>query len=93
MAWQSKYSQLGKFLAANGATVIEMSFAEVATLLPDGLPEAAYGYRTWWTSRAGNSAQSRHGWASAGYRVSHVDLTKGSVTFTRLLLTGKNLER
>ncbi len=47
------------------------------------MPESAYRYRTWWTVHVGNSAQSRHGWISAGYRVSWVDLAKQVVTFAR----------
>ena len=79
----SKYARLAGQLAAAGAMIIELTFAEVDKLIPGGLPESAYRYRTWWTSNAGNSAQSRHGWTGAGYRVSRVDLTNGVVVFAK----------
>ena len=52
-------------------------------VVPGGLPESAYRYRTWWTVSVGNSAQSRHGWTCAGYQVSQVDLVKHLVTFAK----------
>ena len=60
-----------------------MTFTEVDEVVSGGLPESAYRYRTWWTVTVGNSAQSRHGWVAAGYRVSGVDLDKHLVTFTK----------
>jgi hypothetical protein len=79
----SKYAKLAALLAASGANVVELTFAEVASVVPDGLPESAYRYRTWWTSNTDASAQSRHGWTRAGYRVSQVDLTNRVVTFVQ----------
>lgn len=79
----SKYASLARWLAAGGAEVIPMTFAEVDQAVVGGLPASAYRYRTWWTVCGGNSAQSRHGWVSAGYRVSRVDLTERLVTFVR----------
>jgi hypothetical protein len=79
----SKYARLAGQLAATGAMVIELSLAEVDKLVPDGLPESAYRYRTWWTSNTGLTAQSRHGWTNAGYQVSQVDLTNGVIVFTQ----------
>jgi hypothetical protein len=79
----SKYAKLATLLAASGANVVELTFAEVASVVPDGLPESAYRYRTWWTSNTDCSAQSRHGWTRAGYRVSQVDLTNRVVTFVQ----------
>jgi len=79
----SKYAKLAALLAASGGTVVELTFAEVASVVPDGLPESAYRYRTWWTSNTDCSAQSRHGWTRAGYRVSRVDLADRVVTFVQ----------
>jgi hypothetical protein len=79
----SKYAGLAALLSATGAAQIELTFAEVAKVVPDGLPVSAYRYRTWWTSNTDSSAQSRYGWTPAGYRVSQVDLTNGLVIFTR----------
>jgi hypothetical protein len=79
----SKYAPLAQLLADSGAEVIEMTFAEIDRVVPGGLPESAYGYRTWWTVHVGNSAQSRHGWISVGYRVCRVDLTERLVTFAK----------
>src|SRR5690349_5326386 len=80
----SKYAPLANRLSAIGDPVIEMTFAEVDKLLPGGLPESAFRYRTWWTSRAGNSAQSRYGWICAGYQVSRVDLGGQRVWFIKV---------
>jgi hypothetical protein len=79
----SKYTQLAALLVASGAHILKLTFADVTKLVPGGLPESAYRYRTWWTSNTGSSAQSRHGWTSAGYRVSQVDLTNHLVIFIR----------
>lgn len=83
MSGASKYAPLARLLAACGADVVEMTFAEVDRVVPGGLPESAYRYRTWWTVHVGNSAQSRHGWIRAGYLVSQVDLVKHLVTFAK----------
>ena len=79
----SKYAPLARLLTTCGADVVEMTFAEVDRVVPGGLPESAYRYRTWWTVSVGNSAQSRHGWIDAGYRVLRVDLAKHTVTFIK----------
>jgi hypothetical protein len=78
----SKYADLAALLAASGVSILQLTFAEIAKVLPDGLPGSAYRYRTWWTSNTGSSAQSRHGWMSAGYQVSQVDLVNHVVIFT-----------
>jgi hypothetical protein len=79
----SKYAKLATLLGASGANVVELTFAEVASVVPDGLPESAFRYRTWWTSNTDASPQSRHGWTRAGYRVSQVDLANRVVTFVQ----------
>jgi hypothetical protein len=83
MRGTSRYAKLAALLAASGADVVELAFAEVASVVPDGLPESAYRYRTWWTSNTDASAQSRHGWSGAGYGVSQVDLINRVVTFVQ----------
>ena len=83
MGWASKYAALAHRLATSGAEVIEMTFAEVDDVVLGGLPDSAYRYQTWWTVHVGNSAQSRHGWIDAGYRVLRVDLAKHTVTFIK----------
>jgi hypothetical protein len=84
MSGESKYSPLAHLLTTSGVERIELAFAEIGQAVPGGLPRSAYVYRTWWTQREGNSAQSRHGWTSAGYRVAQLDLARQVVTFTRL---------
>jgi hypothetical protein len=79
----SKYAPLARLLARGHSEVVEMTFTEVDEVVSGGLPESAYRYRTWWTVSVGNSAQSRHGWIGAGYRVSAVDLDRRLVTFTK----------
>ena len=83
----SKYTPLASLLAAAGDPLIELTFAEVDKLLPGGLPESAYRYRTWWTS-VGNSAQCRYGWIAVGYRVARVDLAAQVVRFTNAVHNG-----
>ena len=41
----SKYARLAGQLAAAGAMIIELTFAEVDKLIPGGLPESAYLFR------------------------------------------------
>jgi hypothetical protein len=83
MSGESKYAPLAKHLAAIGAAMIDMALVDLDALLSGGLPASAYRYRTWWTSNADATAQSRHGWRRAGYLVSQVDLSEGTVVFTR----------
>jgi hypothetical protein len=63
-----------------------MSFHEITSLLPGGLPPSAYRHDAWWNNEddAGSThSQSRLGWMAAGYTAA-ADRTAQQVVFTRI---------
>jgi hypothetical protein len=80
----SKYEALCHHLVAVDLPVVTLPFAEVSEIV-GGLPPSAYDHPAWWSNEAGGSrhVQCESGWLAAGYRVEHVDLLGGRVTFRR----------
>lgn len=79
----SKYDHLTAHLNELGdeAGRITLSFPELASIIPDGLPPIAYRDRPWWANTM-SSGQGRS-WMTAGWRVASVDLQGRTVIFER----------
>jgi hypothetical protein len=62
-----------------------MTFREIESVLGATLPASARTHEPWWrdASRGTRHVQATAGWIAAGWRVVHVDLRGGRVTFER----------
>ncbi|MBX3386177.1 MAG: hypothetical protein KF768_06380 [Phycisphaeraceae bacterium] len=80
----AKYAPLRAMLgtrAAKGETRVTLSFAEIEEVLGEPLPRSAREYQAWWSNEARPQPVQKHSWTDAGYRVEHVDLQAGVVSF------------
>lgn len=75
-----KYTPLGQFLATADKENIDISFAEIESLLGFPLPTSAYTHRPWWANGGHSQASA---WLNAGYKVAQVDLGMQKVHFRR----------
>lgn len=81
----SKYDSLARHLSELDQDSVTMSFTEIGSLVPGGLPSSAYDHRPWWANRHdGNGAQNQ-GWQSVGWESGEVDMKEETVVFTRLV--------
>jgi ubiquinone/menaquinone biosynthesis C-methylase UbiE len=79
----SKYDALTRLLDDQGGPEVHLSFSEIADAVRGGLPASAYRRASWWANEpTGRHVQAR-AWTAAGWRTSHVDLSRHEVTFTR----------
>lgn len=74
-----KYEPLKAFLSARKSDELEISFAELESIVGP-LPKSARASREWW---AAESAVQALAWRSAGWSVSSVDQSKEIVIFVR----------
>jgi len=82
----SKYAALRDRLRQSGRDRVRMSFDELNSVVPGGLPPSAYRHDAWWSNESepdSTHSQSRLGWMAAGYRVESVDRASRVVTFVR----------
>jgi hypothetical protein len=77
----SKYDSLMHHLMAEQASV-ELTFAQLESILGFGLPPSARLYAAWWSNSGGSHVQS-HAWLAAGFRTEDVDLAGQTVRFVR----------
>jgi hypothetical protein len=68
-----KYEPLTKFLQAQHADRIEMTFAEIQKVIGTKLPSSAKLYRAWWSNNPSNSVMTA-AWRDAGFRSEQVDM-------------------
>lgn len=78
----SKYQPLLDFLCGSDRNKINLSFAEIETLIKDTLPNSAKTNQAWWSNRKHGSSQAL-AWIEAGYRVEEVDFDRQQVTFCK----------
>jgi len=76
----SKYQPLLDFLCGSDRNEINLSFAEIETLIKDTLPNSAKSNRAWWSNRSKGALQAL-AWIEAGYLVEDVDFDCQQVTF------------
>lgn len=75
-----KYDPLRDFLASRGGEPLAMSFDDLERATGITLPYAARHHRQWW-SNGTNAHTQAVAWMEAGYRVTDLDLTAGTVRF------------
>ncbi len=61
-----------------------ISFSKVEEIIQDKLPASAFKHRTWW-SNDGVAQLHSQSWLDAGWRVSNVNLSSQTVSFTKLV--------
>jgi hypothetical protein len=76
---REQYQRLERHLQAAGRPRIEMTFAGVAQVIGERLPDSAYQYPAWWGS---DRKHTQAAWLDAGYTASP-NLTAQKVTFTK----------
>ena len=77
-----KYEPLTDFLRKQRSDRIEMTFAEIQSVLGAKLPPSAKLYRAWWSNNPSNSVMTA-AWRDAGFRSEQVDMNAGTVVFSR----------
>lgn len=80
----SKYDAIAKWLESEGTLIVESSLSFIAEhVVP--LPAAALRHRAWWIGPAATSPQhvQKRAWESAGFTVSSLDLSNGTVVFQK----------
>lgn len=76
-----KYVNLTSFLDNCGKDTIQMTFSEIESILGEELPDSAYLHNAFWSNT--DSHSFCFGWMNAGYRSTHPNLVKKTVTFIK----------
>ena len=81
----AKYDPLEMHLLCLPAeqTVLTLSFAEVESIIADGLPKSAYEQRDWWSNEKSKRHLNTRAWRDVGWKVDSVDQGAGWVRFVR----------
>jgi hypothetical protein len=77
---REQYQRLERHLQVDGRLRIDMTFAEVAGVIGEGLPDSAFHHPAWWAS---DPKHTQAVWLDAGYTASP-NLTAQKVTFTKV---------
>jgi hypothetical protein len=78
----TKYEPLERFLRAQHADEIPMTFTEIERLLGAKLPNSKTN-RAWWSNNPNNNVMTS-AWLNAGYLTERVDLKNDRVVFRRI---------
>lgn len=76
-----KYGALQARLSAEDDVRLQLAFDEIEQILDAKLPPSAWEHRSWWANDSTHS--QAQAWLDAGWRVSRVSLTQGSVALER----------
>jgi hypothetical protein len=81
----SKYALLREWLLAKQATTdqVELSFAQIETIIGADLPMSARKYPAWWANETNPTHFHALAWLEIGWRVEHLALTEERVAFQR----------
>jgi hypothetical protein len=77
---REQYQRLERHLQTIGRPRVEMTFAEVAEIIGERLPNSAYQHPAWWGS---DPKHTQAVWLDAGY-IASPNLTAQKVTFTKV---------
>jgi hypothetical protein len=81
-AEMAKYEPLERFLRAQHADEVPMTFAEIERILDAKLPNSKFN-RAWWSNNPDNNVMTL-AWLNAGYLTERVDLKNDRVVFRRI---------
>jgi hypothetical protein len=79
----AKYDGLADLLRRQQGEHLHLTFEQLASVIPGGLPPSAYRHRTWWANEADGQHVHARVWTGAGWVVADVDLAGRAVTFRR----------
>ncbi len=77
------YSALSAYLSTVAADTVDLSFAQVESIIGDTLPPSASVHPAWWSNEKSGSHRWAHLWQSAGWLSGKIDLTQRVVSFRR----------
>jgi hypothetical protein len=77
-----KYDALGRYLTAQPAGDVPMTFGEIERVLGLQLPLSARKHRPWWSNNPRNSVMTQV-WLDAGFETEQVDMGRGTLVFRR----------
>jgi hypothetical protein len=78
----AKYEPLERYLRAQRADEVPMTFAEIERILGAKLPNSKFN-RAWWSNNPNNNVMTL-AWRNAGYLTEKVDLKNDRVVFRRI---------
>jgi len=78
----SKYFPLFTHLRQCQQAEVELTLADIETILQIALPSSAYKQRAWWSNRSRGALQAQ-AWMQAGYHVMEIDLDHGKILFRK----------
>jgi hypothetical protein len=78
-----KYDALGRYLRAQPANHVPMTFGEIERVLGIQLPLSARKHRPWWSNNPRNSVMTQV-WLDAGFETEQVDMARGTLVFRRV---------
>lgn len=78
----SKYYPLYQYLSQSEQEQLVLTVDEIEAMLAIPLPESARTQRAWWSNRSQGGVQAA-AWMAAGYKISHLNLDKGEITFRK----------
>jgi hypothetical protein len=79
----AKYDGLTELLRRQPRKHIMVTFEQVASAVPGGLPPSAYRHRAWWANETNGPHVHAKAWRRAGWIVVAVDFAGRTVTFGR----------
>jgi hypothetical protein len=78
-----KYDALADHLRRSPASRLQLTFEQLADLVPGGVPPSAYRHAAWWANEADGTHVHAWAWMGTGWRVDLLDLARHRVTFVR----------
>jgi hypothetical protein len=78
----SKYAPIGRYLNAQEADEVELTFAQIESILGFPLPSSARGHDAWW--QGGSTHSQTLGWEDSGWSLAHLDRRGKRVSFHRV---------
>ena len=79
----AKYDGLAELLRCQGGERVTLTFEQVASAVPGGLPPSAYRHRAWWANESNGPHVHAKASREAGWLVTTVDFAGRTVTFGR----------
>ncbi|CCV10904.1 hypothetical protein [Mesorhizobium sp. STM 4661] len=78
----TKYAPISDFLQRQALDELSLDFEKIEEILGASLPRSAYDYQAWWANDLSHSQGKS--WLDAGWKTENLNLTRRSVTFTRV---------
>jgi hypothetical protein len=79
----AKYVGLVELLGRQQGERLDLTFEQLANVVPGGLPPSAYRHRAWWANEADGRHVHARAWTGAGWVVGGVDLAGRGVYLPR----------